>query len=73
MLLKVTKETKAGGKKMLYFGGGQPGVGGRANQELTPSTSHPHPPHPTNNQWAKAFIDGGMGLYPETAVILTVM
>ena len=45
---------------MLYFGG-QPWAGeGMPVQRLT------LPPPPPDNQWAKAFVDGGRGIHAET-------
>ena len=57
---------------MLYFGG-QPWAGERMPvQRLT------LPPPPPDNQWAKAFVDGGRGIHAETvqsalAVMLTLV
>ena len=60
---KVTKETRLVERKCFILEEGNLGVGeGKSKADpLLPLT-------PTNNQWARALVDGGMGLHAETAV-----
>ena len=60
---KPIKRQVGGKESLLYFGGWQPGWAGHTDSCPKMDSLHPD----TDNQGARAFIDGGRGLRAETA------